>query len=144
MTSQSHAQRQKIVKFVEFGPLIFFYCESTCDLKDLPASIYDRKMDARPFDTIHDFLRCRSLVRSLLKGRYAPIWRKREPTYMRLLGTDWLRLDWHPLSRKIYSFPLATLLLNISAAPNQRELFRKMFSNNKPRPAYAAEQPRNK
>ena len=31
--------------------LSFFNCESTCDLTDVPALIYDRKMEARPFDT---------------------------------------------------------------------------------------------
>ena len=77
----------KIVKFVKFGPLIFLSCKSTCDLTDVPASIYE-KMDARPFDPIHDVLRCLSLVQSLLKGRNAPIWRKREQTHMRLLETD--------------------------------------------------------
>ena len=55
--------------------LIFLNCESTCDLADVPASIYDRKTAARPFDTIHDILRCLSLAQSLLKGRNAPIWR---------------------------------------------------------------------
>ena len=46
-----------------------------CDSTDVPASIYDRKMDARLFDTIHEILRCLSLAQSLLKGRNAPIWR---------------------------------------------------------------------
>ena len=70
--------------------LIFLNCESTCDLADVPASIYDRKTAARPFDTIHDILRCLSLAQSLLKGRNAPIWRKRAPTHMTLSGTDGL------------------------------------------------------
>ena len=38
-------------------------------------SNYDRKMDALPFDTIHDILRCLSLMQSLLKDRNGPIWR---------------------------------------------------------------------
>ena len=50
----------------------FFNCESTCDLTDVQASMYDRKTAGRPFDTIDDTLRSRSLVRSLLKGRNAP------------------------------------------------------------------------
>ena len=65
-------------------------CESMRDLTDVPASIYDRKMDARPFDTIHDILL--SLVESLLKGRNASIWRKREPTHMRLSGAHELNV----------------------------------------------------
>ena len=34
----------------------FFNCKSTCDLIDVPALIYVRKLDARPFDTIQDIL----------------------------------------------------------------------------------------
>ena len=60
---------------MKFGPLIFLNCESTCDLTDVPASIYDRKMDFRPFDTTHNILRCLSFVSSLFKDRNAPIWR---------------------------------------------------------------------
>ena len=45
-------------------------------------------MDARPFATIHDILRFLSLVQSLLKGGNAPIWRNREPTHIRLSGSD--------------------------------------------------------
>ena len=62
-------------KFVKIMALIFLNCESKFDLTDVPSSIYDRKMDARPFDTIHDILRCLSLAQSLHKGRNAPIWR---------------------------------------------------------------------
>ena len=47
----------------------FFNCESTCDFTDVSASIYDRKAPARTFDTIHDNLRCLSLVQSILKGQ---------------------------------------------------------------------------
>ena len=54
----------------------------------MPALIYDRKMDARPSDTTHDILWWLSLVQSLFKGRNVPIWRKREPTQMKLSGTD--------------------------------------------------------
>ena len=64
---------------------------STYDLTNVPAWINDRKIDARPFDTILDILRCISLVQFLLKGLNAPFWFKREPTYMRLSGTDRLR-----------------------------------------------------
>ena len=39
------------MKFVKFGHFIFLSFESACNLTDVPASIYDRKMDARPFDT---------------------------------------------------------------------------------------------
>ena len=91
MTSHSRAirsQSRKIVKLVKFGPLISLNCKSMCDLTDVLASIYDRKMDARPFDTIHDILRCLCLVQSLLEARNAPIWRKRKPTHMRLSETD--------------------------------------------------------
>ena len=54
MTSQSRAIRsqiKKIVKFVEFGPLIFFNCESMCDLTDVTASINDSKIGGRLFYT---------------------------------------------------------------------------------------------
>ena len=33
-------------------------CESTCDLIDAQALIYDRKIEARHFDTIHKILKC--------------------------------------------------------------------------------------
>ena len=84
MTSQSRAIRslsRKIVKCVKFELLIF------CDLTDVPASIYDRKMDTRFFDTIQD-IRYLSFVQSLLRGRNTSILREREPTHMRLSGTD--------------------------------------------------------
>ena len=75
--SQSWAifsQSPKIVKFVIFGPLIFLNC-ARCALTDVSASNYNRKTDARPFDTIHDILRCLSLVQSLIKCRNASIYR---------------------------------------------------------------------
>ena len=53
---------------------LFLNCERTCGLKDVSASIYDRKTDARPFDTIHDILRFLSLAQSLRKSRNALIW----------------------------------------------------------------------
>ena len=71
--------------------MLFLNCERTCGLTDVPASIYDRKTAARPFDTNHNILRCLSLAQSLLKGRNAPIWRMRAPTHMRLSGTDGLK-----------------------------------------------------
>ena len=45
------------------------------DLTNVSALNYDRKTDARPFETIEGILRCLSLVQSLLKDRNAPIWR---------------------------------------------------------------------
>ena len=78
MTSQSRAirsQSRKIVKLVKIMAQTFLNCESTSDLTDVPASRYDRKTAARPFDSIHDILRSISLAQSFLKGRNAPIWR---------------------------------------------------------------------
>ena len=63
---------KKIVTFVVFGLLIFFNRRSTCDF---PASIYDRKMDARTFDTTNNVLWCLSFVQSLFKDENTPIWR---------------------------------------------------------------------
>ena len=97
LTTQSRkicSQFKKIIKFVKFGPLIFSNCERTSDLTNVPASIYDRKVDTRPFDTIKFIVRCLSLVQSLLKGRNTPIWRKRKSTHMRPSGTDRLRYFW--------------------------------------------------
>ena len=90
MTSQSRAIRSKTKnrEICDIRAFDLFYCESTCDLTEVKASIYDRKYAARPFDSIHDILRCVSLVQSLQKGRNAPIWRKREPTHLRPSGTD--------------------------------------------------------
>ena len=70
MTSQSRAirrQSRKIVKSEKIMAQTFFNYEGTCDSTDVPASIYDRKTAARPFNTIHDILGCLSLVQSLLK-----------------------------------------------------------------------------
>ena len=95
MTSLSRAirsQSQKIVKFVTFGFLIFLNCERISHLTDGQAWNYDRKTDARPFDTIQDILRCLSLVQPLLKGRNAPIWRKRDPMHMRPSRTHGLTI----------------------------------------------------
>ena len=54
-------------------------CDNSCDLIDVTASIYDRKTDARrfesTFDTIHGILRSLSLAQSLRKSRNAQIWR---------------------------------------------------------------------
>ena len=89
MISHSRAIRsksQKNVKFAKFGPLIYLNCESTCDLTDVQASIYDRKMDAQSFDTIDDIQRFFSLLQSLLESRNARIGRKLEP----LSGIDGL------------------------------------------------------
>ena len=59
----------------EISQILLFFDFETCDSTDVPASNYARKIAARPFDTIHDILRCLSLAQSLLKGRNAPIWR---------------------------------------------------------------------
>ena len=69
------SQSEKGVNYVIFMALIFSYCESTCGLTDFPASMYDRKIPARSFDTIHDILRSFSLAQSDLESRSAPIWR---------------------------------------------------------------------
>ena len=61
-----------------------------CYFNNVSASNYDRKTDVRHFDTIHDILRCIRLVQWLFIDRNAPIWRKREPTPMRLSGVDGL------------------------------------------------------
>ena len=92
LTYQSSAilsQSQKIRNLWKFHGTIFLNSESACNWTDFLASIFDRKMDARPFDTIHD-IRCLSLAQSLLKRRNTSIWRKREPTHMRLSGTGGL------------------------------------------------------
>ena len=54
---------------------LFELLEFTFHLTDVPASIYDRKMDARPFHTAHNILGCLSFVQSLFKDRNTPIWR---------------------------------------------------------------------
>ena len=65
-----------------------------CGLTDVPGSIYAqfmRKIAAQPFDSIHDALRSLSPVQYLLECRPVPIWRLREPTHIRLPGTDGLK-----------------------------------------------------
>ena len=71
--------------------LIYLNCENTFDSTDVRASIYDRNNAARHFDTTHEIKRSLSLVKSLFKGRNAPIWRQRDQTHLRLSGTDWLK-----------------------------------------------------
>ena len=66
---QSALKIEKIVKFVKIMAQTFLNCESTCDLPDVQASLYDRKTAARSFGPIHDILRSPSLEQSLLKGR---------------------------------------------------------------------------
>ena len=78
----------------------FLNCEKTCDWTDASASMYDRKAAARSFDIIHDILRSHSLVKSLLKGQNAPIWRQRAPMHMDLSGTDGLKSD-HMFNKKL-------------------------------------------
>ena len=75
----------------------------------------DRKTAARPFDTIHDIPRSLSLAESLLKGRNTPILRQREPTQMRLPGTDGLNLDSH--LRKSYNYSRSILTVEIHVTP---------------------------
>ena len=70
--------------------LIFFNCEGTYDLTVVPAPIYYSKPMDRPFDTIRNVLKSLSHVQSLLKDRNAPICRQREPTHLRLSGTEGL------------------------------------------------------
>ena len=98
--------------------MLFLNCERTYGLTEVPASIYDRKPDARCFDTIHNILRCLSPAQSLLKGRNAPIWRQREPTHMRLPGTDGLnnfqpyrvhRKTLNPVFNETFNFKVSTL-----------------------------------
>ena len=86
--SHNPLSKTKNREICEIRTFYFFNCESTCNLTDVQASIYDRKMDARPFDSILDILRCLSPVQSILEDQNAPIWRKREPTHMRLSRTD--------------------------------------------------------
>ena len=112
----------------------FFNCASTWDSTDVSASIYDRKMDTRPFDTIHDILRCISLVQSLFEDRNAPIWRKREPTHMKLLRTD--RLKQRPRTN---SYILARFPSNSPyRARWQHRKERRPFPNNRGRPGPTA------
>ena len=84
MTSQSRAirsQSRKIVNFVKIMAQTFFNCESTCASTDVPASMYDRKTDARQFGTINDILR------SLWRNVFA----KAEMRQFGASGTDGLR-----------------------------------------------------
>ena len=73
-------------------------------------------MDARPFETIKDILRCLNLVQSLYKGRNAPIWRKREPTYMKLSGTDRLT-------------PIIPEIVEVCSRPGRPYLIQNFFFN---------------
>ena len=75
MISQSRAirsQSRKIVKIVKIMSEPIWNFESSCDLTNASASLYDRKTAARPFDTIHDIKLSISFAQSLLKGRNAP------------------------------------------------------------------------
>ena len=65
MNSQSReirSQSQKNREIRKIRAFDFLNCDSTCDLINVQASIYDRKMDARPCDTLHDILGCLSLL----------------------------------------------------------------------------------
>ena len=66
----------KISKNLWYSCLLsFLNAESLIDSTDFSASVHNRKTAARRFDTINDILRSRSLAKSLLKGRNAPICR---------------------------------------------------------------------
>ena len=99
--------------------------------------MYDRKNAARPFDTIHDILRSLSLVNSLLKGRNAPIWRKRVPTHMRLSVTDGLNgLNAFLISCPIFQVPF----FRESIFPThleEQEIFVKNADFSQIRPSFA-------
>ena len=69
--SQKQKKNREICELREIRAFEFLNCETTCDLTDVTASIYDRKIDARRFDTTHAILRC--FVQSLFKDRNAPI-----------------------------------------------------------------------
>ena len=60
-----------------FVDLIVLNFESTCDLTDVKASVYDTKTAARHFEIIYDILRSLGLAQFLLKGQNAAIgWQK--------------------------------------------------------------------
>ena len=61
-------------------------------MTDVPTLIYDRKIAAWIFYTIHDIQRSLSLAKTLIKGRNAPIWRNWETTHMTLSGNDELHV----------------------------------------------------
>ena len=90
-----------------FWWILFLNCERTCGLTDVPASIYDRKTAARPFDTNHNIIRCLSLAQFLLKGRNAPIWRIGNPGVKGLKEVCWLLFQ----TNTVLQFVLPTWLL---------------------------------
>ena len=82
MTSLSRVirfQSQKIGKFVIFVASIFLNYDTTCDLTDFPASIYDKKRRS-DVSTLYATFYDHSVSRNLPKCRNTPISRQREPT----------------------------------------------------------------
>ena len=90
LVSRNPHSKPKNHEVCEIRAIDFLDSESTWDSTDVQAPIYDRKTAAKPFYTTHEIIRSLSLVQSLHKGRNAPLWRKREPTHVRLSGTDGL------------------------------------------------------
>ena len=66
--------RNKKRKIDDMCAFDFLNWESTCDLTDVQAPIYDRKTAARCFDASHDIFRYLSLAKYTIEGRNAPIW----------------------------------------------------------------------
>ena len=69
--SKGRASSKKKCEICENHATIFLNFLSTCDLIDVADSIYERKIVARPFDTIHGIQQSLSLAQALLKGRKA-------------------------------------------------------------------------
>ena len=61
-SAQSALKVKKNREICKIRAFDFLNCENMCDLTNIQASIYDRKIDARK-------------IQSLLKDRNAPIWR---------------------------------------------------------------------
>ena len=64
-------KKMKTHKWLSFLKIKMYLRKLVCLLMTIPYWI----MDARNFDTIHDLLRCLSLVQMILNGRNAQIWR---------------------------------------------------------------------
>ena len=97
MTSHSRAicsKSQKIVEFVKIMAQTFLIFVSTCNLTDIQVSMYDRKIMARPFDTIHDIIRSHSLVQSLSKDRNDIVGNRRVKCG-KLVSSHFYFISWH-------------------------------------------------
>ena len=92
LVSRNPVSKSKNSKICDILANAFFNCERTCDLTDVTASSYDRKTDARPFDTIHNILQCVNLVQSILRDRNVPIWRIRNRRVKSYLSTNIIQL----------------------------------------------------